>query len=76
MGRARKGGKLGEEEKGENMGGPGGGGEAGLACGEGAGEEEGCGGDTPTPGAELGNREELNIRAGGEEETAMREALE
>ena len=86
MGRARKGGKLGDtEEKEEKIGGGPGlraraeadtGAGAGAELGEGAGlvGVAGWGGDTPTPGAEW-NREELNMRAGagGEEEvTAVR----
>ena len=63
---------MGEEENGENSG-PGE--EGGLAWGEGAGEVgvAGGGGDTPMAPEEAGNREELNIRAGGEEETGMRQ---
>ena len=63
---------MGDEEKGEKSG-PGEGGD--LAWGEQAGEEgvAGGGGDTPIETEEAGNRDELNIRAGGEEETAMRQ---
>ena len=49
------------------------GGDTGLAEGDDAGEEEQGGGeDTPERDpAVLGNREELNISPGGEEDTTM-----
>ena len=60
VGLARNGGKFGEELNDENIGG-----DIGLADGDGAGEVVGWGGDT----ADVGNREELNIRPGGEDDT-------
>ena len=61
MGLARKGGKLAEEWSEEKMGGD-------MALSDCGGEEEGWGGGEGRA-AVVGKREELNMRAGGEEET-------
>ena len=60
MGLARNGGKFGEELNDEKIGG-----DIGLADGDGAGEVAGWGGET----ADVGNRDELNIRPGGDDDT-------